>query len=221
MGNGNHPLRHPATTASLDPDRHRVSTGSDSDRVLPTNPIVAPMPARSLSLPVLTSLRGYQFSRGDLCFIQTAHAPVQLHLVDCLGNLTDARTRFETKLQQMPAQQNRCGGARCNFELARAFDKPFLCLSREPFFPRHTLGVATKRICPGHPIQQIELAFPCQATKSAVANFIPPLIELPRLEVVAHKRQHLRAHVITVESVNIEPIENVDCRLDPTFLVLA
>src|SRR5215471_4260471 len=140
MGNGNHPLRHPATTASLDPDRHRVSTGSDSDRVLPTNPIVAPMPARSLSLPVLTSLRGYQFSRGDLCFIQTAHAPVQLHLVDCLGNLTDARTRFETKLQQMPAQQNRCGGARCNFELARASIN-HSCASAVNHFSRGTLSV--------------------------------------------------------------------------------
>src|SRR5947208_2124287 len=92
-----------------------------------------------------------------------------------------------------------------NVKRARALDEPILRFRREPLVARNPIGVATQRVRLRHAIQKLQFATARQTTKRAVSDFITLLVKLSRLQMVADKRNDLRANVVTVERVYVQP----------------
>src|SRR5215510_4848754 len=58
------------------------------------------------------------------CLLESRDGAVHLLFVDGFQNFADARTRFETELQQMPAEQDWTGWFVLDAELTCAIEKP-------------------------------------------------------------------------------------------------
>src|ERR1043166_765372 len=121
----------------------------------------------------------------------------------------------------MPAQENRRGRLGLHFEFARAFNEPLLTFGVIPFFSWHPIGVAPERISLRDSIQQIEFTLARQSSKRAVANFVSLLKELAGLQMIAHQRNYLGAHVVPIQRVNIQSIEKALSRRNSGFFVFA
>src|SRR5436309_191897 len=121
----------------------------------------------------------------------------------------------------MPAEKDGRWWLRCNLELSRARDKPFLSFRRVPFLARNMFGVAPERIRPRHAIQELKLAFARETAKRAVTNLISLFVELAGLQMIAHQSDYLGAHVVSVQCVNVQSIEKSVRWLGSGFFVLA
>src|ERR1043165_4751380 len=121
----------------------------------------------------------------------------------------------------MADQENWRGRLRLHFEFASAFNEPLLSFGVIPFFSWHPISVASERVGFGHAIQQIEFALARQSSKRAVANFVSLLIELAGLQMIAHQRDYLGAHVIPIQRVNIQSIEKALSRRNSGLFVFA
>src|SRR5712692_2545394 len=121
----------------------------------------------------------------------------------------------------MTPKQQRRGRTRLNFQLTSTRDKPLLGCGSVPLLARNPFGIATQRICFGHAIQQGEFTFPRETTKRAVAYFVALLVVFARFQMIAHQRHDLRAHVVTIQRVNVELVEKTQRRLEAGFLVSA
>src|ERR1041385_1176486 len=108
-----------------------------------------------------------------------------------------------------------------DFKLARAFNEPFLRFSAVPLFAWYPVSISSERISFRHPIQKVGLAPARQSSKRAFTNFVALLVKLTRLEMFAHERNHLPAHVVTVERVNVDTREEILSRRHAPFLVPA
>ncbi|TMP95561.1 MAG: hypothetical protein E6L09_16200 [Verrucomicrobia bacterium] len=121
----------------------------------------------------------------------------------------------------MSSLQNRRGRFLLDVQLKRAGDEPFLSCRVEPFLARKPFGVAAQRISSRYAIQQIEFAFPRQAAKRAVADLLLFLEKFTRLQMIAHQRDDLRAHIVPIERVDVQPVEKTQRRFDARFFVSA
>src|ERR1041384_164667 len=108
-----------------------------------------------------------------------------------------------------------------DFKLARAFNEPFLRFSAVPLFAWYPVSISSERISFRHPGQKVGLAPARQSSKRAFTNFVALLVKLTRLEMFAHERNHLPAHVVTVERVNVDTSEEILSRRHARFLVPA
>src|SRR5713226_8730587 len=153
------------------------------------------------------SFAGKNLLHCNLCLRKIPDTSIQLHLVNRAREFTYARPGLQAHLQQVASQQDRRRRPFLDFQLARARDEPILGGGVIPILARHPISVATQRVGFGHTVQQIQFALARQTAKRPVADFITLLIVFARLEMIAHQRQHLRAHVVTVERVNIKFIE--------------
>src|SRR5215813_9124812 len=121
----------------------------------------------------------------------------------------------------MPSKQQGIGRALLDFQFPRALDKPFLRFRTVPLFARHPVSIPAERIRFRDTIQEIRLAPPGQTPKRSLTDFVALLEKLTRLEMLSHKRDSLRAHVITVDRVYFDAIEKTLRRQHPRFLVPA
>src|SRR5262245_23997627 len=103
----------------------------------------------------------------------------------------------------MSAKQQRIGWTLLHLQLPRALDKPFLCFSPVPLRARHPFGITSQRVGLRYSIQKVRLASPRQAPKRSLANLIALLVKLTRLQMLAHERDHLPTHVVTVNRMNV------------------
>src|ERR1043165_28721 len=108
-----------------------------------------------------------------------------------------------------------------DFKLPRAFNEPFLRFSAVPLFAWYPDSISSERISFRHPIQKVGLAPARQSSKRTFTNFVALLVKLARLEMFAHERNHLPAHVITIERVNVDAIEKTLGRRHAPSLVPA
>src|SRR6185369_43834 len=104
-------------------------------------------------------------------------------------------------------QQQRVRRASLDLQFPRALDEPFLSFRTVPLFARHPLSITPERICFSYTIQKIRLASPCQTPKRSFTDFIAFLVKLTRLEMFPHERNYLPAHVVTVQRVHFNPVE--------------
>src|SRR6267142_6400861 len=107
----------------------------------------------------------------------------------------------------MATKQKRRRRLRLNFQLTSSLDKPLLRGGVVPLLARHPISVAAERISRRHAIQEIEFTFARQAAKGAVTDFCAFLEILARLQMIAHQRQDLRAHVVAIERMNVQPVK--------------
>src|SRR5713101_6144863 len=195
-----------------------VATGSQSSkesRCAICYP-VATAPGTDLILTQNSSAADH-FLRRRFGVFQRPHASIELHLVNGLRYFADARPGIEAHFQQMSSLQNRRGRFRFDFKFTRAGNEPFLGFRVVPLLAGNPFDVAAQRIRPCHAIQKIEFASPRQAPKRAVADFLAFLKILARLQMIAHQRHDLRAHVVTVERVDAQLVEKTQRRLDSRF----
>src|SRR5438445_291144 len=121
----------------------------------------------------------------------------------------------------MPAQQQRRRRVLLDRQFPCTIDEPLLCLGVVPFLARYPISVAAQRVRFGDAIQEIEFALSREPPKSADANFVSFLVKLAWLQMFAHERNHLRAHIVTIERVNVQGVEKFLRWADAGFLVTA
>ena len=81
-------------------------------------------------------------------------------------------------------------------------------------------GFAAQAVRFRQPRQQLQIDFLSQAPEGAVADLVLRLEPHARLEVLRHHAQDLPAHVVSVERVDIQPIEKRGGRRDSLLLVI-
>src|SRR6266545_6728506 len=148
-----------------------------------------------------------------LRLLQGRDGPVELALVDRLEDPAHGRTRGHAEGDQVAAAQQRRGRPHGHLELQDPLAKPLHGHRLEP------PGAPAQAVGPGHAVEQVRLALASQAADRAVPHPIPLLVQLSRLQMVAHERRHLTAHVVAEQGVDVPAVEEGQGGRDPRLLV--
>src|SRR3954447_20190844 len=169
------------------------------------------------SPPAMSALRASQSHDTTRAFdrlLERGHLIVELLLVDDFQDLADARSGFHPELEHMTAEQNRRRRPMLDAERARALDKPVHRGAIEAAGPApFAIGLRNAR-------EQFQIHLVREAPERAVADFVTHLVPGTRLQMLRGDPEHLFAHVVAVDGVDVQPIEERRRRRHAKLLVV-
>ena len=112
----------------------------------------------------------------------------------------------------MTAEQERCRRRVFHAERAGPFEEPVHRRAVEGAAAAVAVGAAEAH-------EQLEVRTLGQAAEGAIAHGVLRLVERARPQVFGRDRQYLRAHVVAVNRVDVQAVENARRRRDTRRLV--
>src|SRR5882757_331706 len=119
----------------------------------------------------------------------------------------------------MPAHKDRPRGGVLDLEFANFSEKPVVPFAGEPLFARKPITVSAEVVRLRDAIEQIGFHLSRQPADRAVTDTFPLVIKLTRLQMIFYQLNYLAANVVTVKSMNVESIEERNCRFDAGRIV--
>src|SRR3954468_5893875 len=169
------------------------------------------------SAPAMSALRASQShdtTRAFDCLLERGHLIVELLLVNNFQDLADARSRFHPELEHVTAEQNRRRRPMLDAERARALEKTVHRRAVE------TAGPPPFAIRLRDPCQQFEIDLLRESPERAVADFVAHLVPGAGLQMLRGDAEHLLAHVVAIDRVDVEAVEKRRRRRHAEFLVV-
>ena len=123
---------------------------------------------------------------------------IELLFVDLLQQLTDARPRGETELEQVSAEQQWRRRSMLDAERAGSRQEPVHCGAVECAGASETVGAREAR-------EQFQVDLLRETAKRAVSD-VGGFVEHAGLQVVRDEADHLTPHVEAVDRVDVQPI---------------
>src|SRR5690242_13145590 len=132
--------------------------------------------------------------------LEIGNFPIELLFVDGFQNFSHGWSRAHAEFEQMAPEKYGARRTMFDTQCSGPLEKP-----------AHRFTVERARL-PSEAIrfrqacQQFEVDFLSQPPKGAVAHFVADLEPHPRLQMVRRHAEHLMAHIVAVNGVNVEPI---------------